>query len=156
MGHLEAAGCLRDITRLAPRTVHVSPAAKQMHATAREAGACFLHPGQIMNVMRHVQAIAPIPNTQSHLLRIVSTLEKDYMKSQPPASLLDLEQYAEGTSSQLLYLQVHRIVSTLPQRHFDACILLWPFPIPLTLQAYKISLLFLITGFRSQGRDLRS
>ena len=66
---------------------------------------------QSVNVMRHVQAIAPIPNTQSHLLRIVSTLEKDYMKSQPPASLLDLEQYAEGTSSQLLYLQVHLIVS---------------------------------------------
>lgn len=28
------------------------------------------------------------------------------MKSAPPSSLLDLEQYAEGTSSQLLYLQV--------------------------------------------------
>lgn len=53
-----------------------------------------------------LQVIAPIPNTQSHLLRIVSTLEKDYMKSAPPSSLLDLEQYAEGTSSQLLYLQV--------------------------------------------------
>lgn len=53
-----------------------------------------------------LQVIAPIPNTQSHLLRIVSTLEKDYMKSAPPSSILDLEQYAEGTSSQLLYLQV--------------------------------------------------
>ena len=57
--------------------------------------------------MHPVQAIAPLPNTQSHLLRMVSTLEKDFMKSQPPASVLDLEQYAEGTSSQLLYLQVH-------------------------------------------------
>ena len=80
--------------------------------------------------MRHVQAIAPIPNTQSHLLRIVSTLEKDYMKSQPPASLLDLEQYAEGTSSQLLYLQVHRIV---PHFYKDtlmcvSCSGLLPFP----------------------------
>ena len=55
-----------------------------------------------------LQVIAPMPNTQSHLLRIVSTLEKDYMKSAPPSSLLDLEQYAEGTSSQLLYLQVER------------------------------------------------
>lgn len=61
--------------------------------------------------MHHVQVIAPIPNTQSHLLRIVSTLEKDYMKSQPPASLLDLETYAEGTSSQLLYLQVQRFLA---------------------------------------------
>lgn len=58
----------------------------------------------------NVQAIAPLPNTQSHLLRIVSTLEKDFMKSQPPANLSDLEQYAEGTSSQLLYLQVQRFV----------------------------------------------
>ena len=68
-----------------------------------------------------VQAVASLPNTQSHLLRMVSTLEKDFMKSQPPASLLDLEQYAEGTSSQLLYLQVHVQFTSL---HCHACGLL--------------------------------
>lgn len=53
-----------------------------------------------------IQAVAPLPRTQSHLLRIVSTLETDYMRAQPPKSLEQLEQYAEGSSSQLLYLQV--------------------------------------------------
>ena len=80
--------------------------------------------------MRHVQAIAPIPNTQSHLLRLVSTLEKDYMKSQPPASLLDLEQYAEGTSSQLLYLQVQCFVSQLHKDAVMPAFCCGPFPSP--------------------------
>lgn len=74
----------------------------------RGCGPCaIMHLGRCVKPVHRVQAIAPLPNTQSHLLRIVSTLEKDFMKSQPPASVLDLEQYAEGTSSQLLYLQVH-------------------------------------------------
>ena len=52
------------------------------------------------------QTVAPVPHTQSHLLRLVSTLEADYLRAQPPKSLEQLEQYAEGSSSQLLYLQV--------------------------------------------------
>lgn len=52
------------------------------------------------------QAVAPVPRTNAHLLRIVSTLEADFMHAQPPKSLEQLEQYAEGSSSQLLYLQV--------------------------------------------------
>ncbi|BDA44570.1 NADH dehydrogenase (ubiquinone) complex I, assembly factor [Coccomyxa sp. Obi] len=49
--------------------------------------------------------VAAVPHTQSHLLRMVSTLEADYLRAQPPKSLDQLEQYAEGSSSQLLYLQ---------------------------------------------------
>lgn len=52
------------------------------------------------------QTVASVPHTQSHLLRMVSTLEADYLRAQPPNSLEQLEQYAEGSSSQLLYLQV--------------------------------------------------
>ncbi|KAK9908552.1 hypothetical protein WJX75_009598 [Coccomyxa subellipsoidea] len=62
-------------------------------------------------------AVAPLPRTQSHLLRIVSTLEADYMRAQPPKSLEQLEQYAEGSSSQLLYLQGR--VAGLDDEYFD-------------------------------------
>ena len=69
-------------------------------------------------VMCPTQAVAPLPRTQSHLLRIVSTLEADYMHAQPPKSLEQLEQYAEGSSSQLLYLQVTPYLHPMLCVHF--------------------------------------
>ncbi len=39
------------------------------------------------------------------LLRIIGTREEDYLASEPPNSLEDLEQYAEGTAAQLQALQ---------------------------------------------------
>ena len=52
------------------------------------------------------QAVAGIPRTQSRLLRMVSTLEADLLRTEGPVSLEALENLAEGSSSQLLYLQV--------------------------------------------------
>jgi hypothetical protein len=103
-----------------------------------------------------VQTIAPVPNTQSHLLRIVSTLERDYMKSQPPASLLDLEQYAEGTSSQLLYLQVHPSTSRFHRGAFVTGLCSGLLHTTLTSKAYKNLLILLIRGIRSHECGLYS
>ena len=44
---------------------------------------------------------------------MISTMEADFQRLDPPPSLQALEDYAEGTSSQLLYLQAR------------ACMLLW-------------------------------
>ena len=52
------------------------------------------------------QAVAGVPRTQSRLLRMVGTLEGDLLRTEGPASLEALERLAEGSSSQLLYLQV--------------------------------------------------
>eukprot|EP00877_Chromochloris_zofingiensis_P009041 jgi/Chrzof1/4390/Cz14g11110.t1 len=41
-----------------------------------------------------------------HLKRILDTRESDLLDNQPPLTMTDLEQYAEGTASQLLYLQL--------------------------------------------------
>lgn len=40
------------------------------------------------------------------LLRIIGTREEDYLASEPPNTMEDLEQYAEGTAAQLQGLQV--------------------------------------------------
>ena len=46
------------------------------------------------------------PGARYHLQRIVSTRETDAAAKQAPASIAELEKYAEGTASQLLTLQV--------------------------------------------------
>ena len=61
------------------------------------------------------QTVAGVQRTQSHLLRMISTLEADFLRQDPPPSLEALENYAEGSSSQLLYLQV-RCPHTAPQQ----------------------------------------
>ena len=50
--------------------------------------------------------MASVQRTQSHLLRVISTMEADFLRPNPPPCLDAMEDYAEGSSSQLLYLQV--------------------------------------------------
>ncbi len=53
-----------------------------------------------------VQAIHPL--TRYRLQRLISTREEDLVGMHRMGSIAALEKYAEGTSSQLLYLQVVR------------------------------------------------
>ena len=46
------------------------------------------------------------PLTRYRLLRIISTRADDMMRQQDIQTVRELEEYAEGTVSQLLYLQV--------------------------------------------------
>ena len=46
------------------------------------------------------------PLTRYRLLRIISTRADDMMRQQDIQTVRELEEYAEGTISQLLYLQV--------------------------------------------------
>ena len=46
------------------------------------------------------------PLTRYRLQKIIGTRETDLLETDPPATLEQLEAYAEGTASQLLQLQV--------------------------------------------------
>lgn len=46
------------------------------------------------------------PLTRYRLQKIINTREADFSATDPPPSLKSLEEYAEGTASQLLQLQV--------------------------------------------------
>ena len=62
-----------------------------------------------------VQAIHPL--TRYRLLRLISTREEDLVGMHRMGSIAALEKYAEGTCSQLLYLQVLRTVSVTVTNH---------------------------------------
>ena len=62
-----------------------------------------------------VQAIHPL--TRYRLQRLISTREEDLVGMHRMGSIAALEKYAEGTSSQLLYLQVLRIFSLTLTSH---------------------------------------
>jgi hypothetical protein len=51
------------------------------------------------------------PLTRYRLQKILNVREHDMLESDPPASLQALEEYAEGTASQLLQLQVVPLAS---------------------------------------------
>ena len=62
-----------------------------------------------------VQAVHPL--TRYRLQRLISTREEDLVGMHRMGSIAALEKYAEGTSSQLLYLQVLRIFSLTLTSH---------------------------------------
>eukprot|EP00798_Chlamydomonas_sp_ICE-L_P014327 gene14327-20313_t len=47
-----------------------------------------------------------VPLKKYHFSRLIDTREQDMVDSQPPLTMEGLETYAEGTASQLLYLQL--------------------------------------------------
>ena len=51
------------------------------------------------------------PLTRYRLQKILNVREHDMLESDPPATLQALEEYAEGTASQLLQLQVVHLAS---------------------------------------------
>ncbi len=60
-------------------------------------------------MLRHdsvLQVIAETPLTRYRLQRIVDAREQDLLQPGQPVETAQLEAYAEGTASQLLYLQV--------------------------------------------------
>lgn len=66
------------------------------------------------------------PLTRYRLQKIIGTRETDLLETDPPATLEQLEAYAEGTASQLLQLQVgfrqgfcigSRVQQRRPSRH---------------------------------------
>jgi len=62
-----------------------------------------------------VQAIHPL--TRYRLQRLISTREEDLVGLHRMGSIAALEKYAEGTSSQLLYLQVRGTLSLTLTSH---------------------------------------
>ncbi len=62
-----------------------------------------------------VQAIHPL--TRYRLQRLISTREEDLVGMHRMGSIAALEKYAEGTSSQLLYLQVLGTLSLTRTSH---------------------------------------
>lgn len=56
-----------------------------------------------------VQAVHPL--TRYRLQRLISTREEDLVGMHKMGSIAAMEKYAEGTSSQLLYLQVESLQS---------------------------------------------
>ena len=62
-----------------------------------------------------VQAIHPL--TRYRLQRLISTREEDLVGMHRMGSIAALEKYAEGTSSQLLYLQVLGTLSLTLTKH---------------------------------------
>lgn len=54
----------------------------------------------------HHQVNIREPLTRYRLQKIINVREHDMLESDPPANLQALEEYAEGTASQLLQLQV--------------------------------------------------
>lgn len=65
-----------------------------------------------------VQAIHPL--TRYRLQRLISTREEDLVGMHRMGSIAALEKYAEGTSSQLLYLQVLGTLSVSLTSHAAA------------------------------------
>ena len=61
-----------------------------------------------------VQAVHPL--TRYRLQRLISTREEDLVGMHKMGSVAALEKYAEGTSSQLLYLQVSNLLSSAYMR----------------------------------------
>lgn len=57
---------------------------------------------------RQLQVQAVHPLTRYRLQRLISTREEDLIGMHKMGSIAALEKYAEGTSSQLLYLQVDK------------------------------------------------
>jgi hypothetical protein len=58
------------------------------------------------------------PLTRYRLQKILNVREHDMLESDPPATLQALEEYAEGTASQLLQLQVVTLSSTQMHMQF--------------------------------------
>ena len=53
-----------------------------------------------------MQVIAERPLTRYRLQQIVNTREQDLLQRSQPEATAELESYADGTASQLLFLQV--------------------------------------------------
>ena len=56
------------------------------------------------------QVVGGMPAAKYRLQRITGTREADALEGQPPPTLRGLEDYAEGTTTQLLALQVGHTV----------------------------------------------
>ncbi len=52
------------------------------------------------------QVFSHIPSARYRLQRIVNTRESDIINAGPPRDIASVEDYAEGTASQLVQLQV--------------------------------------------------
>ena len=85
------------------------------------------------------------PGARYHLQRIVNTREADAAAKHAPGSVADLEQYAEGTASQLLILQVSSGVSCVR----DSPALLRP--CPKVLQGALQAVILQARGLQTSG-----
>ena len=102
------------------------PGASALHrATARGSAKPPLHsmqlytPGGACSARSLSQVIAETPLTRYRLQRIVDAREQDLLRPGQPEETAQLEAYAEGTASQLLYLQVCRLCGATLQSGFD-------------------------------------
>ena len=80
---------------------------------------------RMMYHIRQLQVQAVHPLTRYRLQRLISTREEDLVGMHKMGSIAALEKYAEGTSSQLLYLQVDKnlvSVNTLQGHAHHSCI----------------------------------